>query len=96
MYVSPATAKAFAEFEAEENEERPFLQEKQRDFHNFNKRNDEIDILIPETRNALAQFETEENGEDGMFEKRGIRRCIHRCLKGSGMSFIQCKSMCHW
>lgn len=29
-------------------------------------------------------------------EKRGLGRCIHRCLKGQKrMTFIQCKYMCH-
>ncbi|XP_060586472.1 uncharacterized protein LOC132742159 [Ruditapes philippinarum] len=30
------------------------------------------------------------------FVKRGLGRCIHKCLNGQGrMNFIQCKSLCH-
>ncbi len=28
--------------------------------------------------------------------KRGPGGCINKCLSGSGMSFVRCKSMCHW
>ena len=28
--------------------------------------------------------------------KRGPGGCINKCLTSSGMSFVRCKSMCHW
>ena len=95
MYVSPATLKAFADFE-DENDALAVLPETQRGFHRYHKGNDDIDVIMPETRTVLAPYEQEENGGDGIVVKRGLGRCIHRCLKGpGGMSFIQCKSMCH-
>ena len=91
MSVLPATRKALARYEAEINEDNSISPETAGQFIHYPRENDDI-----ETRSALAQYEEEENGGVGMLVKRGLGRCIHRCLKGpSGMSFIQCKSMCH-
>ncbi|KAL4216423.1 hypothetical protein ACF0H5_024148 [Mactra antiquata] len=43
-----------------------------------------------------SQEDVEEDNDDEIVTKRGLGRCINKCLRGRGrMTFIQCKSMCH-
>lgn len=52
-------------------------------------------LMDQDTWNAHAQSETDVHGGHVVL-KRGLGRCIHRCLNGwKQMNFIQCKSMCY-
>ena len=101
MSILQATKKALMRYDADDDDDEgvhvSVLPEAERPFNHFRQENDDI-LFVPEIRTTLAQYEEEADDNDGIgpLVKRGLGRCIHRCLKGpGGMSFIQCKSMCH-
>ena len=56
------------------------------------------DVPFMRAQPDVAEAIVEEHPEmiDGLVSKRGLGRCIHKCLQGQGgMNFIQCKSLCH-
>ena len=99
--IQLATNKAFVRYDNDDVDDAgihvSLLPEAEIPLNHFRQDNDDI-FLVPETRSTLAQYEETADDNDGIgpLVKRGLGRCIHRCLKGPGrMSFIQCKSMCH-
>lgn len=49
----------------------------------------------PENQLGPVPLETEDDFGWNV-SKRGLGKCIHKCLNGQGrMNFIQCKNMCH-
>ena len=94
--------KAFVRYDDDDDEEVgshvPVLPEAGMPFDHFHRQENDGMIFVPEMRSTLAQYDdsSDDNGGIGSLVKRGLGRCIHRCLRGpSRMSFIQCKSMCH-